>query len=178
MSCRWFNFSEVKGEWEEQKRLLYLSGCLQIADRICTKGLSRSSAKKILRLEYKSISRQKGESPGSVWKNGHWKFSCFPLHSAKTDSLWPKGNSGVGEVGSIALWLVYLLPDPAVPCSNPIILKKISEEKIIIVAEVNQRRLLEESGQWLENYNQTHLGLAIGKPVLNSGVGWRISRVI
>ena len=106
-------------------------------------------------------------------------FPAFlPLHSAKTDSLWPKGNSGVGEVGNIALWLVYLLPDPAAACSFPIILKKISEEKIITVAEVNQRRLLEERGQWLENYNQTHLGLAIGKPVLNSGVGWRISRVI
>ena len=40
--------------------------------------------------------------------------------------------------------------------------KKISEEKIVDVAEVNQRRWLEESGQWLENVDQTHLVLASG----------------
>ena len=135
-------------------------------------------SEKILRLEYKSISRQKGESPGSVWKNGQWKFSCFPFHSAKTDLLWPKGNSGVGEVGNIAQWLVYLLPDPDAPCSNPISLKKISKETIIDVAVVSHRHLLEERGKWLENYNQTHLGMAIGKPVRKSRVGWRNSWAI
>ena len=41
-----------------------------------------------------------------------------------------------------------------------------SDEKIIYVAEVNQRCWLEESGQWLENVDQTHLVLASGKPVL------------
>ena len=40
-----------------------------------------------------------------------------------------------------------------------------SEEKIINVAEVKQRRWLEESGQWLENVDQTHLVLASGKPI-------------
>ena len=44
--------------------------------------------------------------------------------------------------------------------------KKISEEKIVDVAEVNQRRWLEESGLWLENVDQTHLVLASGKLVL------------
>ena len=44
--------------------------------------------------------------------------------------------------------------------------KKISEEKIVDVAEVNQRRWLEESGQWLENVDQTHIVLASGKLVL------------
>ena len=38
--------------------------------------------------------------------------------------------------------------------------------KFIAVAEVNQRRWLEESGQWLENVDRTHLVLASGKPVL------------
>ena len=38
--------------------------------------------------------------------------------------------------------------------------------KIFNVAEVNQRRWLEESGLRLENVNQTHLVLASGKPVL------------
>ena len=37
---------------------------------------------------------------------------------------------------------------------------------MINVAEVNQRRWLEESGQWLENVDQTHLVLDSGKPVL------------
>ena len=34
------------------------------------------------------------------------------------------------------------------------------------VAEVNQLCWLEESGQWLENVDQTYLVLASGKPVL------------
>ena len=40
------------------------------------------------------------------------------------------------------------------------------EEKIINVAEVNQQHWLEESGQWLDNVDQTHLVLASGRPVL------------
>ena len=40
------------------------------------------------------------------------------------------------------------------------------EKKIILVAEVYQWRWLEESGQWLENVDQTHLVLASGKPAL------------
>ena len=39
-------------------------------------------------------------------------------------------------------------------------------EKIIGVAEVNQWCWLEESGQWLQNVDRTHLLLASGKPVL------------
>ena len=38
--------------------------------------------------------------------------------------------------------------------------------KIIDVAEVNQRPWLEESGQWLENVERTHLVLSSGKPLL------------
>ena len=34
------------------------------------------------------------------------------------------------------------------------------------VAEVNQQRWFEESGQWLENVYRTHLALASGKPVI------------
>ena len=34
------------------------------------------------------------------------------------------------------------------------------------VAEVNQQPCLKESGQWLENVDRTHLGLASGKLVL------------
>ena len=41
----------------------------------------------------------------------------------------------------------HLLEDPAAPGLIPSILEKISEEKIVDVAEVNQRRCLEESGQ-------------------------------
>ena len=37
---------------------------------------------------------------------------------------------------------------------------------IIHVAEVNQPSRLEESGQWLDNVDQTHLVLASGEPVL------------
>ena len=33
-------------------------------------------------------------------------------------------------------------------------------------AEVKQRRWLEESGQWLENVDRSHLVFASGKPVL------------
>ena len=38
--------------------------------------------------------------------------------------------------------------------------------KIINITEVNQWRWLEESGQWLENVDRTHLVLVSGKPVL------------
>ena len=38
--------------------------------------------------------------------------------------------------------------------------------KIIDVAEANQQRWLEESGQWLENVDQTLQVLASGKSVL------------
>ena len=41
-----------------------------------------------------------------------------------------------------------------------------SEVKIVHVAEVNQWHCLEESGQRLENFNQTHQFLAAGKLVL------------
>ena len=39
------------------------------------------------------------------------------------------------------------------------------KEKIVNVAEVNQRLCLEESGQWRENVDHTHQELASGKLV-------------
>ena len=42
---------------------------------------------------------------------------------------------------------------------------KNSEEIINNVAKVNQWHWLEESGLWLENFDQTHLELGSGKPV-------------
>ena len=57
--------------------------------------------------------------------------------------------------------LACLLPDPAAPGLIPSALPK-----IVNVAEVNQWRCLEESGQWPENVDRTHLLLASGKPVL------------
>ena len=68
--------------------------------------------------------------------------------------------------GSKAQWLSYLLPDPAATSLIPSIPDIFSEEKIVDVAEAYQRRCLEESGQWLENVDQTHLVVASGKPVL------------
>ena len=62
-------------------------------------------------------------------------------------------------------WLAFLLPDPADPGSITSTPEKLPEEKIIHVAEVNLRRCLEKSGQWLENVYQTHLLLASGKMV-------------
>ena len=64
--------------------------------------------------------------------------------------------TGHVQLGSRA----YLHLDPAAPGSISSIPKKFPEEKIVNVAEVNQRPCLEESGQWLENVNQTHLVLA------------------
>ena len=40
--------------------------------------------------------------------------------------------------GRIAQWLAYLLPDPAAPGLIPCVPKRISEGKIVDVAEVNQ----------------------------------------
>ena len=55
---------------------------------------------------------------------------------------------------------------PGAPGSIPGIPNKFSEEFILDVAEVSQQRSLEESGQWLENVDLTHLVLASAKPVL------------
>ena len=52
--------------------------------------------------------------------------------------------------GSLAQWLEPLGSIPSIP-------KTFSEEKMVDVAEVNQRHCLKESGQWLENLNRTHL---------------------
>ena len=69
--------------------------------------------------------------------------------------------------GSVAQWLAYLLPDPAALGSIPSITKKNSDEKNVGVAEVNQRRGMEESEQWLENVDWTDLILVSGKLVLH-----------
>ena len=39
------------------------------------------------------------------------------------------------------------------------------EPKIINIAKVNEQSWLEESGQWLETVDRTHLDLASGKQV-------------
>ena len=68
--------------------------------------------------------------------------------------------------GSITQWLAYLLPDPSTPgliLSAP---EFFSEEKTVDVAEIYQRHYFDESGQWLENVDQTHLVLARGELVL------------
>ena len=44
--------------------------------------------------------------------------------------------------------------------------QKISEEKVVDVAEVNQLHCLEQSDQWLENGDRTNLVLDCGKLVL------------
>ena len=41
----------------------------------------------------------------------------------------------------------------------------VSEEKFVSLAEANQQHCLEESGQWLENVDRTHLVPASGKQV-------------
>ena len=67
--------------------------------------------------------------------------------------------------GSIAKWLTYLYPDPAALGLIPSIPKKLSVGNNVNSSEVNQRRHLEESEQWLENVDQTHIVLASGKLV-------------
>ena len=71
---------------------------------------------------------------------------------------------------NIAQWLAYLLLHPDAPGLIPSIPEIISEEKFVDVAEVNQLRCLEESGQWLDNVDQIHLVLASGKLVLQKEV--------
>ena len=59
-----------------------------------------------------------------------------------------------------------LLPVSATLGSIPCILPKNSQGKIDDVAEVYQGRWVENSGQYLENVDQTYLVLASGKLVL------------
>ena len=72
------------------------------------------------------------------------------------------------ERASIAQWLAYLIPHPAAPGSIPSIPDFSFSGKIVNAAEVNQRHCLEESGQWLEIVDRTHLVLVSGKAVLRS----------
>ena len=58
-----------------------------------------------------------------------------------------------------------MLLDPAAPGLIPSIPEFFSEEKIVEVAEVNQWCCLKESGQRLENVDQTHPILASNKQV-------------
>ena len=62
----------------------------------------------------------------------------------------------------IAQWLAHLLPDPAAQVRFPASLNFL-EEKSVNFAELNQQRCLEESRQWLENVDRTHLVFAKGK---------------
>ena len=84
-----------------------------------------------------------------------------PAQATTNLNVWAKSHPQRG--GSIAQWLAYLLPDPADRGLIPSVPKKIKRKKFINVAEINQQRCLEESGQWLENVDQIHLVLASGK---------------
>ena len=53
-------------------------------------------------------------------------------------------------------------------------MQKNSEAQIVNVAEVNHPCCFEESGQWLENVDQTHLVLASGKLVLQTRNAGRV----
>ena len=55
-----------------------------------------------------------------------------------------------------------LLPDPAALGSIPSIPEIISDEKCVNIAKVHQQCCLDESGQWRENVDQTHLVMASG----------------
>ena len=59
--------------------------------------------------------------------------------------------------------VMYLLLVPAATGLIPSAPKNVSQENIVDVAEVNQRRCCEESRQWLDNVGQTHLVLAAKK---------------
>ena len=72
----------------------------------------------------------------------------------------------MGSIAKLHTW--FLIPEPAAQGSIPIIPKIFSEEKNVDVAEVKPRPCLEESEQWLENVDQTHLILASGKLVQKS----------
>ena len=62
-------------------------------------------------------------------------LSAFLIHRKKEVEL----NDAYKDQIVIAQWITFGLPNPA------------ALEKIVDVAEVNQQRCLDESGQWLEN---------------------------
>ena len=74
--------------------------------------------------------------------------------------------------GSIAQWLAYLLPDPAATCSNPSIPENF--QRIFFLTLLRLFNSV-ESGQRLENVDQTHPILASNKQVPQKK--WRISFV-
>ena len=74
-------------------------------------------------------------------------MSAFLIHRKKEVEL----NDANKDQIVIAQWIAFALPNPAALGLIPGIPKFFSEEKIVDVAEVNQQRCLDESGQWLEN---------------------------
>ena len=58
----------------------------------------------------------------------------------------------------MAQWLAYLLHNPATPGSIPSAPKTFPEKNIVYVTNANQLSCLEQSGQWLENIDQTQTG--------------------
>ena len=85
------------------------------------------------------------------------------IYQKKTFSI-----GGVGGRGSTMVGILAFGPTcPRFDSKHP----RISlEEKIIDVAEINPWHCLEESGQWLENLDQTHIMLHSGKPALQSNI--------
>ena len=78
----------------------------------------------------------------------------------------------MGGGASIAQWLALLLLNPG---STPNVAQKISGEKNVDVAEVHQRRCLEESGHWLENVDRNPLVLTSVKLILQKKIGGELS---
>ena len=101
-----------------------------------------------------------------TWLSSCWRCAATCNRSSRRRPQPASGKPSSANVfspgGSIAKWLAYLLPDPATPGLIPSIPKKF-QIKIVDVTVVNKQRWLEESGQRLQNVDQTHLVLASGK---------------
>ena len=91
--------------------------------------------------------------------HGHKFIRNFssPTQRTMTKVLSAKGGLHRGNINAY---------QPAALGSISSVPKKILRKKLLLLLEVNQRRWLEENGQWLENVDRTHLVLAGSNPVL------------
>ena len=99
------------------------------------------------------------------------KMVTLDRRSSSNSSLLKKTNEKIRKFsldvlkwGSIAQWLAYLLLSQQPQVRFPAFSKKFQRKNCQWC--IGQRRCLEESGQWIENVDRSHLVLASGRLVL------------
>ena len=102
----------------------------------------------------------------STWQPFNYKIDFYYMDCRAFKLYLYYADNHCHHGGRIVQYLADLLLDPTALGLISSIPEFFSEEKIVNVAEINQRCCLDESGQWYENFDWTDLVLPSGKLVL------------